>query len=516
MTDRPRRRLRLAALVAAGGAAFLAIAPVSRTDPPGPPPAAPPSARERAAQLLLEGKAEASAAAFAEALAADGGDEVAIEGRVRALLRAGRWRQGLDEAKRHAAARPGSALVTTALGQAFFRGGLLREAAACLSPVASGPAPPARALMTLGLVRVAEGNEDEGAGLLDRALALAPEDRDVILEAAGAAPTRADAIARLKRYLDRSAGDDPDRIDGAKGTIRIYQALGERKVWVRATRPDRVEVPLSALRNPNGTLSGFVVEMSAASGRPLRLLLDSGSTGLYMVERIAVKGGFTPLAEETTFGGGGEGRHATRTGLLPVAAIGDLRFTDALVKTTTQELEPTGRYHGLLGLSIFQGYRLTIDLARAKLVLETAAPTAPGSSPAPAGSPYWSVASQMLVDAGTLDGRSGLFLFDTGASASLLSLDFADAAPGAFLGGATHVQAYGGALRDAREVRGVKLRFQGLETSGGSMTASDLTQRSRLGGVEVSGYLGLDLLARTVVTVDTVTRRVTVMKPAKR
>ena len=122
----------------------------------------------------------------------------------------------------------------------------------------------------------------------------------------------------------------------------------------------------------------------------------------------------------------------------------------------------------------------------------------------------------MLVEAATLDGRSGLFLFDTGATASLLSLDFADATPGAHVGAATNVRAYGGALRDAREVRGVRLRFQGLETGGGSMTASDLAQRGRLGGVEVSGYLGLDLLARTVVTVDTVNRRVTVTKGARR
>jgi hypothetical protein len=100
--------------------------------------------------------------------------------------------------------------------------------------------------MTLGLVRVAEGNEDEGARLLDRALALAPEDRDVIRESAGAAETRAEAAARLARYLDRSAGDDPDRIEGAKGTIRTYKALGERKVWVRASHPDHVEIPLGS------------------------------------------------------------------------------------------------------------------------------------------------------------------------------------------------------------------------------------------------------------------------------
>jgi hypothetical protein len=180
-------------------------------------------------------------------------------------------------------------------------------------------------------------------------------------------------------------------------------------------------------------------------------------------------------------------------------AIGDLRFTDALVTTTAQEIEPTGRYHGVLGLSIFDGYHVTIDLARERLVLETAGGDPLRRGPAPlrpplrpvTGSPYWSVQSQMLVEATTADGRTGLFLFDTGATASLLSLDFADAAK-AWIGGKNQARGYGGVLRDAREVRGVKLRFQGLETGGSPMIASDLAQRSRLGGVEVSGYLGLD------------------------
>jgi hypothetical protein len=390
--------------------------------------------------------------------------------------------------------------------------------------------PPARALMTLGLARVAEGSEDEGARLLDRALALAPEDRDVVRESAGAAETRAEAVLRLTRYLGLSDGDDPDRIEGAKGTIRTYKALGERRVWVRATRPERVEVPLASVRTPSGALTGYSLAIAAPPGKPIRVLLDTGSPGLFLVERIAAKAGLTTLAEETTFGGGGEGRHPNKSALLESVAIGDLRFTDALVTTTTQEIEPTGRYHGILGVSIFQGYRVTLDLAREKLILEALPPGsataraagAPGggataASPAAlsAGSPYWSVESQMLVEAASADGRTGLFLFDTGATASLLSLDFADAAR-AWIGGENNARGYGGVLRDAREVRGVKLRFQGLETSGAPMTASDLAQRSRLGGVEVSGYLGLDLLARSLVTVDTVARRVTVTKPGKR
>jgi len=45
------------------------------------------------------------------------------------------------------------------------------------------------------------------------------------------------------------------------------------------------------------------------------------------------------------------------------------------------------------------------------------------------------------------------------------------------------------------------------------MNAVDLTQRSRLGGTQISGFLGLDLLDGLEVVLDTVHRRVWLLDP---
>jgi hypothetical protein len=45
------------------------------------------------------------------------------------------------------------------------------------------------------------------------------------------------------------------------------------------------------------------------------------------------------------------------------------------------------------------------------------------------------------------------------------------------------------------------------------MYTSDLTQRSRLGGVEISGFLGMDLLDRTTIVIDTRARKIAVVAP---
>jgi len=54
----------------------------------------------------------------------------------------------------------------------------------------------------------------------------------------------------------------------------------------------------------------------------------------------------------------------------------------------------------------------------------------------------------------------------------------------------------------------VKVGFEGLVSAASRLPTVDLALRSRLTGVEISGYLGLDLLDGSCVRIDTRTRRV--------
>lgn len=444
--------------------------------------------------------AVALAAGAAGPDAPSGASEAGTPDQVRALIAADRWREALEAARGYAAAHPDDRDAVAALGEALYRAGRIDEAGGILEDPATAPDPPARLLAALGLVRTAQGRGEAAGALLDRALALAPGDRWVVYHAASAAPSRAESIARLERYLALSDGDDPDRIEGARGTIRTNRALGERRVWIPVARPDRVEAPLKAIADGSGGVAGYVVEAEIAAGRKTWLLLDSGSGGLFMVERALKKASPETLAEETVFAGGGSGRDASRRAILPSFALRGLSFQDALITTTRREIEPTGRYHGVLGLSIFEGYRVTIDLARGRLVLERDAEPIDGA-------PYFEVAGQMLVEA-TAGETPGLFLLDTGAARSVVSAALAETIPGARLGPATPVHTYGGAVSGARLASGIALAFQTLPSHVKPKTASDLTQRSRLGGVEVAGFVGLDVLAGHLIVVDTVRRKV--------
>jgi len=260
-----------------------------------------------------------------------------------------------------------------------------------------------------------------------------------------------------------------------------------------------VEIPLRPLPDGGGRTRGYVLDADLGGKRPVPLLLDTGSGGLFLVAR-AVRKQAVPLSEETVFAGGGEGRQATRRALLPKAAIGTVAWKDALVTLADRELEPTGRYLGVIGLSVFEGYRVTLDLATPKMVLEAGARV-------PDGEPYWTVQGQWLVQA-LASGSRGLYLLDTGASASAVSFEVAGPAARSTAGG-KH-EGYSGRLA-SRAVSGIEISWAGRSTGSRPLAALDLSQRSRLGGVEIGGQVGLDLLAGRTLVLDTVGQRMRVL-----
>jgi hypothetical protein len=231
------------------------------------------------------------------------------------------------------------------------------------------------------------------------------------------------------------------------------------------------------------------------------LLLDSGSPGLFVIRRVARKREFAPLSEQSAFGGGGKRRHRSTRGIFPSVSIGELKFREALATSNKQELDPTGRFRGLLGLSPFNGYRVTLDLEDDRLLLEP-------SDGQGTGTIYWTVGGQLLVRAEVGGSESGLFLLDTGATRTMVDAGLAARVPGARPGRRVEVRGFGGQIRDVRRLDGVEIRFLGRSSDGAALRVLDLSTRSRLGGVEISGLIGLDLLAGRRVIVDSRLRTV--------
>jgi len=208
------------------------------------------------------------------------------------------------------------------------------------------------------------------------------------------------------------------------------------------------------------------------------------------------------LADKTLVSAGGDRRQSTRRGLLSEVSLGGLTFRDALVTVADGELDPTGRFHGLLGVSIFGGYRVVLDFRRKRLELTR-------ESSALDGVPYWWVSGQLLVEA-RVGSERGLFVLDTGASVTVIASRVVERAEQAEGDPEVELRALGGRVAGAREVRGIRIEVAGLDSRDASFVSYDFSEQNRVGGIEVFGLIGLDLLVNRRIEIDTVHQRLSI------
>ncbi len=422
---------------------------------------------------------------------------------VRELLAADDWLAALEHARAEFERHPAEARAQADLGLALLRAGYLRQAESMLSEAVEASGDP-RATVGLGRIMAASGRPGEAIELMERAVKAAPDDPYVFLWASHAPPSRGRAVEWLERYRELADPSEAERLEAIRGTLELFKALGERRTWIADKPPKRVELGLSVLGSA-GNVTGLILKARLdGRKRPVRLLLDSGSPGLVLMERVVPDDAFEAITRETSFGGGGAQRHEVARGLLSSVAFEDLVYRDAVVTTTDYELDPFGRYHGVIGLSVFDGYHVTIEPRRKRVILELREGGEPET-----GDRYWDFSGQMLVEVRVGEDH-GLFLFDTGASNTLVAQTLVERLEGVTRHGNTTVMGFGGVREGTTTVRGVNIDFQGLGNRGGPLAATDLTVRSRIGGVEVAGFLGLDLLGHRRIVVDTVARRVRV------
>lgn len=430
------------------------------------------------------------------------GDRAAAQA-VHDLLLADAWEEALARAEEAARRHPGSPAVAGAHGAALLRAGRLVEARDVLVRAAErAGAPDPRGTIARARLEAARGRVAEAERWTERALAAGPEDPEVLYWAADLVPGRERVAELFRRYLAVAGGQPEERVRAARAALETFEKLVETdaRPWTPVARPDRVEVPLRAVWTGLRAVDGYTVEVDLDAGdrKPVTLLLDTGAHGLFVLQRIAKKRGFVPLAEAELVGGGGDRRHDVRRGLFPTFDLGGLRFADALATATRAELDPTGRFHGLLGVSAFAGYRVAIDPPGERLTLERL----DGEGADGPDAPYWWISGQLLVEVDAGEPQPSLFVLDTGATRTLVSTALAGRVESMRAGAAARVRGFGGEVEGAHAVHGARLAF-GAAVLEDSLPAVDLSLASRVAGVELSGMLGLDVLARGVLTLDT-------------
>ena len=249
-------------------------------------------------------------------------------------------------------------------------------------------------------------------------------------------------------------------------------------------------IALSIWRPTGVTAMGVVVPVRLDGGRVLRLVLDSGASGITISNKTARELQLGTLVE-TKVTGFGEGLNVVgHVGFVDSVVIGDLRFEACPIRVVANDL--ARRADGVIGTDFFGAFRIRLDPAGRELRLE--AFTEEQSGPR-------NRSNHLLFVKATVNGNAeGLFLVDTGSAVTSLASDLPW--PSAMAGNTMNLIGISGDVPEARYLAPVSLEIDGKKVVERQPVALNLAAISRRNGITVAGILGYSVLSRTGVTFD--------------
>jgi predicted aspartyl protease len=239
-------------------------------------------------------------------------------------------------------------------------------------------------------------------------------------------------------------------------------------------------VRLTPWRTLNGRTSGALVQVRINNGKTLRLLLDTGASGITLDERTARKQPMLDVADTEVSGVGAAAR--ARLMLASRVQIGELEVADCPVRVMARLATPEA--DGVIGMDVFQEFRIRLDAGARELRLEAFGER-----------PVRTVDSDpLLFVRARINGKDeGMFLVDTGSAVTTLASDVQW--PAMPFHGEMALRGAGGEVAGTR-LAPVSLQVGDWKVLEREPVAVDLTRVSRINGVKVAGILGYSVLSR--------------------
>ncbi|HXJ44418.1 MAG TPA: retroviral-like aspartic protease family protein [Bryobacteraceae bacterium] len=251
-------------------------------------------------------------------------------------------------------------------------------------------------------------------------------------------------------------------------------------------------VRLSSWHPASSEAAGVLVPVRINDGRVLRLLLDSGASGITISSKTARGLGLEEFVSEGRIGGLGDGPVRTaQTAKAGRVTIGELALEDCAIAVVPGTL--TRDADGVIGMNVFEAFRIRLDVRAKELRLEAFT----DNTPKP-GTHTYAVEHILLVRARVNGGDEGFFLVDTGSAVTSLASDFR--LPAASSGGTVSLVGVAGNVSGVRRLAPVSLEIGGRTMVDREPVAMNLETISQRNGVKVSGILGYSVLSRAPVT----------------
>jgi tetratricopeptide (TPR) repeat protein len=408
---------------------------------------------------------------------------------------------------------PESAAAHEFAGEVRFRRGEFAEADAEFKTAVEWD--PRFALAWWGLGRVAECTAMNKTAIEDfhRAYELNPNEPRILAVWIGRlqGQERVDAINRYEALVKEAEAKgigDPKELEGLRQRAELAKALNGREGTVLASPYKPAEVPLQAFVSSATRMRTFGLDV-LVNGKPARLVLDTGASGIVLSHPAAERVGLARVAGATVRG---IGDNTKLTGGYRAIAerfrIGDVEYRDAVISVADQSF--VGIEDGLIGSNMLGEFLVTLDFAGGKLRLDPLPGYHLGEEFADRTvSPEmenWTRVFRfghlLLVPARVGKATNRLFVLDTGAANTLISYELAAAVSNVNRDDKTTLRGLNGRVGDVYQTGNLVLEFAGFEQKNLGMTAFDTWELSHRLGTEISGFLGLPVLDLFTLKID--------------
>ncbi len=290
----------------------------------------------------------------------------------------------------------------------------------------------------------------------------------------------------------------------------VQKDVEEHKAYELEGGPRPVTLRLTNLLAGANALRGIGIEMKIQNGRALRLLLDTGASGIVITQRAVDKAGLSHLGSTESWGVGDKG---TRKGFAAVAdtcSIGALSYKTCVFAALEGKDRIAGDEDGLIGTDFFENYLIHLDFQRHEMKLTPLPPRPPTPQgydrTVPPGeesfTPVWRFGHHLYISTVLNRKNVGLFLLDTGASISNIDSTFGRMSTKLHGDEFTRVRGISGQVKQVFEADKAELAFARFRQSNLGITAFNLNNSPRHQEVRMSGVLGLPVLAMFRLDLD--------------
>lgn len=517
--------------------------------PQAPAPDSPPDLAPillDALSLYRKGSFDPALAKYDDILKRDPHSGEAYAGIIRCYLKQEKVREADDALQKGLQSNPANADLKVAEGELLFRQGEIPEAGKLFEEIiATPPDPlhpntPPNARAYLGTARVAGASAMYAREhiLLARAHALDPSDPDIHkLWMDTLSPE--DRIKPLEEYLTHPNNDDEatrrrlrERLTFLKASRLAKEAFCRPVSDVTTVKTNLVPITLGS-----GAWQGSGVNFQI-NGKPARLLLDTGASGILISSQLAGVAGLKPVSDVAMGGVGDKPDTTAHIAYADSVWVGQMQFQNCPLYIVDRM--PRG-VDGIIGTDVFSNFLIELDFPTSILQLSQLPPR-PGETPSKAalstGQDDGAESEAKASDSGVPSGPSSryqdryiapemhsyvqafrlghfllipttidehaqkLFVLDTGSFDNTISTAAAQEITKIHRAPRIDVKGMNGSVKKVYVADRVMLDFGHLRQTVPNMVAIDMTATSRQAGTEVSGTLGMVMLRLLRVRLD--------------